>query len=106
MLRLRHIGWERCVVGLLLDLVKVPLVPFWISFCSCFSILLGLLVRCLLVLFHYGIVLLGLLAGSLFGLCKFLAMLLGWLLLRFRLLRLVRLRLPDEVLFFWYFWFG
>ena len=82
------------VMGLLLVLGRVPLAPFWISFCSCFSILPGLLVRCLLVLFLYDIVLHGLLREPLLGLC----LLLGWLLLRFRLLRLVRLRLSDVLL--------
>ena len=38
-------------MGLLLVLRRVPLAPFWINFCSCFSILPGHLVRCLQVLF-------------------------------------------------------
>ena len=81
--RLRHVGWERCSHGLTSRPQESASGPFLISFCSCFSILLGLLVRCLLVPFHFGIVLLGLLVGFLFGLCQFLVMLLGQLLLMF-----------------------
>ena len=51
--------------------------------------------RCLLGLLLFGTVLPGLLVEFLFGLYQFLVMLLGWLLLMFWLLRLVKLRLPD-----------
>ena len=69
------LGGKGAVVGLLLVLVRVPLVPFWISFCSCFSTLQGLLVRCLLGLFSLGTALLGLLVGFPLGGCQFLVML-------------------------------
>ena len=52
--------------------------PFWTSFCFIFTTLPGHLVPCLPVLFPYGIVLLSLLLGPLFGFCLFLAMLLDW----------------------------
>ena len=55
--RLRHTGWERCVVmGLLLGLGSVPLRVSWISSCCDFGTLLGLPVRCSMVHFHFGIV--------------------------------------------------
>ena len=47
---------------LLLDLVRVPLSFSWMSFWVSFVTLLGLGVHCLLALFSFGIVLLGLLA--------------------------------------------
>ena len=75
--RLRHVGWERCSHGLTSRPQESASGPFLDSYCSCFSILPGLLVRCSLVLFHYGIVLQGLLLELLFGLWLFLAMLLG-----------------------------
>ena len=96
--RLRHLGRERCSHGLTSRPRESASGPFLISICSFFTTLPGLLVRCLLVLFLYGIVLHGLLLEPVLGLCPFLAMLLGWLLLRFRLLRLVRLQLLDGVL--------
>ena len=67
--RLRHLGWERCSHGLTSRPRESAL--FWINFCSCFSILQGLLVRCLLGLFLFGTVLLGLLVEFLFGLYQF-----------------------------------
>ena len=67
------------VMGLLLVLGRVPLAPFQTSFCCYFITLPGLLVHCSLVLFLYGIVLLSLPLEPLFGLCLFLAMLLGLL---------------------------
>ena len=53
----------------------------WDELLGLFVILLGLGVLCLLALFHFGIVLLGLLAGPQLGGCRILDMLLIWLLL-------------------------
>ena len=50
--RLRHTGWERCGHGLTSRLRES-------AFELCFSILQGLLVRCLLGLFPFGTALLG-----------------------------------------------
>ena len=58
--RLRHIGWEKCGHGLLLDHVRVLLCIFWMSFWLFLGTLLVLGVLYLLVLFHLGIALLGL----------------------------------------------
>ena len=79
--RLHHVGWERCVMDLLLGLGRVPLELSWVSSCCCFNTLLGLPVRCLMGHFHFGTVLLDLLERLLFGLCRFLDRLLVWLLL-------------------------
>ena len=94
--RLRHVGWERCGHGL----TSRPRESASGTFLDQLLLLFHypLLVHCSLVLFLYGIVLLCLPLEPLFGLCLFLAMLLGWLLMRFRLLRLVRLGLLDVVL--------
>ena len=66
-------------MALLLDLVRVLLSFSLMSFWGSFSILLDLGVLCLLVLFFFGIVLLGLLAGCRPGVCLCLVMLLTWL---------------------------
>ena len=80
------------VMGLLLVLGRVPLLPYWISFCCFFTTFPGLLVFFLLVLFHFGIVLLGLLVEFLFGFDQFLfVLLLIWL------LGFVKLRLLNGV---------
>ena len=68
--RLRQTGWERCGHGLTSRPRRVPLRVSWISFCCCFSTLLGL------PYFHFGIVLLRLLVGFLLGLGLCLVMLL------------------------------
>ena len=64
----------------LLGLEKVPLSLSWMRFLVSFVILLGLGVLCLLALFPSGIVLLDLLAGPPLGGCRFLVVLLIWLL--------------------------
>ena len=97
--RLRHVGWERCSHGLTSRPQNSASGPFLDQ---------------LLLLFHYpprssGALFAGTLslrycfakfASPFFGLCLFLAMLLGWSLMRFRLLGLVRLGLLDVVLNF------
>ena len=85
---------EKVVMDLLLGLGRVPQELSWISCCCYFSILLDPPVRCLMGHSLFGTVLLSLLVGFLFGLHLYLVMLLDWLLLRFRLLKLMRLRLP------------
>ena len=69
--RLRHFVGRSVVMGLLLVLKRVLLHPFWTNFCCFFTTLPGRLVPCLLVLFHYGIVLLGSLLGPLFWVLPF-----------------------------------
>ena len=65
------------VMGSLLVLVKVLLLLFWTSLYLSFTILLGRLVLCLLVLFLYDIVLSSLLLRHLFGSYLFLVTFLG-----------------------------
>ena len=68
--RLRHVGWEKSGHGdLPRDHGRVLRRFFWMSCCSSFSTFLGLLVRCFLVLFSLGTVLLDLLVGPLLGGC-------------------------------------
>ena len=89
--RLRHVGWERCSHG--------PTSRPRENASGAFLDQLLLLfqypppVRCLMGHFLFGIVLLSLLVGFFFGLYLYLVMLLDWLLLKFRLLKLTRLRL-------------
>ena len=66
------LGGKSVVMVLLLGLVSVPLSLFYMSSWGFLATLLGLLVRCLLVLFPFGIVLLALLAGPPLGGCRFL----------------------------------
>ena len=75
--RLRHVGWEKCSHGLTFRPRESASGSFLVSFCSCFSILLGLLVRCLLELFPCGTALPGLLLGFLLGLYQLLVIMLG-----------------------------
>ena len=79
--RLRHVGWERCGHGLTLRPRESASELFLDELLGLFVILLGLGVLCLLALFPFGIVLLGLLAGPPLGGCRFLDTLLIWLLL-------------------------
>ena len=72
--RLRHIGWERCGHVLTSSFS-------WMSFQDFFETNQSLGVHCVLALFPFVIVLLGLLAGPPLGGCQFLVMLLIRLLL-------------------------
>ena len=91
--RHRHIGWEKCGHGLTSRPRARSSEPFFEWALRTSISLLVLLVRCLLVHFPFGFVLLDLLVGPLLGGYRCLDMLLVWLLLILGLLRVVGLRM-------------